>query len=109
MSRIPQDFAFWVCHNEGGICLHDIGLTVKTRLARTAAADDEDIEISSVFFAVKTYADLLREQPVLLWRFLHIFPVYSLRIPPLRGAMLRAPAIVLLHAKINADTPCVNQ
>ena len=89
--------------------MHNVRFAVKPRLTRAAAADDDHIEISSMFFAVKTYADLLREQPVLLWRFLHIFPVYSLRIPPLRGAMLRAPAIVLLHANINADTPCVNQ
>ena len=89
--------------------MHNVRFAVKPRLSRTAAADDDHIEISSVFSAVKAYADLLREQLVLHWRFLHIFPVYSLRISPLRRAMLRAPAIVLLHAKINADTPCVHQ
>ena len=67
ITCVPQKFAFGVKTNKAGIRIHHIGFCKKARLASTAAAAAQNIQISSVLSTIKSDCNSLR-QDFIFWR-----------------------------------------
>ena len=67
IACIAQEFALWVKTNKAGIRIHHIGFCKKARLASTAAAAAQNIQISSVLSTIKSDCNSLR-QDFIFWR-----------------------------------------
>ena len=109
ISRITKQFSFRVKHNEACIGIHNVRFGKKSCLTGTTTAAHKHIEIPSVFSAVKTDGDILREQFVFRISFIGIFLVDCAGRAPFRRAVFFAPSVILLCGQVNTDGNTIYQ
>jgi hypothetical protein len=108
MTRIAQDLALWIEHDERRVTLHDIGFGVEARLTAAAAAHHHDVEIAPVLAPIQPNADILREKDVIELILVRIFTAKLLRITPFGAAVLLTLTVIAFHGVIDADAQTVD-
>ena len=87
-------FAFRVKDNHAAVCLHNIWFYKKSCLARTAAADHQDVEIASVPMSIKSDSYALCQYLVHAGRMLSVLFVHGSGIAPFSRTVLLATPVV---------------
>ena len=91
----PERFPLGVSHKKATICLHQIWLNKKPRLACAGAADDDLQQIAPVHFPVQAHADILCQDGVVVRVFVPVFGVQPFGAAPFgRTVLLARPAVL---------------
>ena len=98
-------------HGELGVFvgLKDIRHGIEPGLTGTGATNDKYVEISSVYTAVITDADMLCEDLVRFFRFGLILPVYDVRNTPLGRTVFFTPSVVPFGREIDPDSDSIKE
>ena len=94
VSRASQQLTLRVQHGKARVCLTQIRLCEKPRLACTAAADHDRVEIAAVLSPVQSHTDILREDLVFLRLGCPVFSVDGSSRAPLGRTVFLATAVI---------------
>ena len=94
VSRASQQLTLRVQHGKARVCLTQIRLCEKPRLACTAAADHDRIEIAAVLSPVQSHTDILCEDLVVLRSGCPVFSVDGSGRTPLGRTVFLATAVI---------------
>ena len=106
---VAEKLALRVENDEAGVCLHDVRLGEKARLACAAAADNQDVQVSHVAVHFQRKPHVLRQNNVSRVVGIGVFLVRFFHAAPFGGAVLLPAAVVPIVREIHADQHGVDQ
>ena len=108
-SGVAEQLALRVENDEAGVCLHDVRLGEKARLACAAAADNQNVQVSHVAVHFQRNPHVLRQKNVSRVVGISVFLIRFFYAAPFGGAVLLPSAVVPIVREIHADQYGVDQ
>ena len=108
-AAVVEQLALRVEDDKGGVRVHEVGLSVKPRLARAGAAADQHIQISPVPPPVQPDGHILGQDLIVCLLPPSILPVDAPSLPPLRRPMLLLHPIIPARGQIDPNAQRIGQ
>ena len=109
VAAVVEQLALRIEDDERSVCVHEIGLGVKPRLARAGAAADQNIQVAPVPPPIQPNGHILGQDLVVLRLPLRILPIDAPSLPPLRRPMLLLHPIIPARGQINSNAQRIGQ